>query len=137
MTATVQFLNNKDRPAGDIEFFVLSEDFDAVVKRAGINLPVEQGITSPSELWARSVRSGYRYPGVASHIRNALADANLARIKTNARGLATVGSLAPGNYHLVGTAPFGRVGVVWSEPFKIESGKNKLNLDLRNASWAQ
>ena len=138
LSATVEFLNNKVRPAGDIEFFVLREDLEAVVKRAGINLPVEQGITSAAELWARSVQSGYRYPGVAAHIRNALADSNLARIKTNASGAASVGSLAAGTYHLVGTAPLGRVGVVWSKSFDIQPGQtNNLNLDLRDASWAQ
>ena len=138
LNASVQFLNNKVRPAGDIEFFIVSEDLDSIVQRAGISVPVGQGIKSAAELWARSIQSGYRYPGVASHIRNALADVNLARIKTDSRGLASVGSLAAGTYHLVGTAPLGRVGVVWSKPFTIDSGRtNQLNLDLRDATWAQ
>jgi len=138
VNANVQFLNNKVRPASDIEFFVLRDDLDTIVKRSGIEIPVREGIKTASELWARSIQSGYRYPGVAAHIRNALADSNLARIKTDARGLAELNSLAPGTYHIIGTAPLGQVGVVWSKPFSIESGRtNQLNLDLRGASWAQ
>ncbi len=138
VNANVQFLNNKVRPASDIEFFVLRDDLDTIVKRSGIQIPVREGIKTAAELWARSIQSGYRYPGVAAHIRNALADSNLARIKTDARGLAKVSSLAPGTYHIIGTAPLGQVGVVWSKPFYIESGTtNQLNLDLRGASWAQ
>jgi chromosome segregation ATPase len=138
VNANVQFLNNKVRPASDIEFFVLREDLETIVKRSGVQIPVQQGIKNAAELWARSIQSGYRYPGVAAHIRNALADSNLARIKTDARGLAKVSSLAPGTYHIIGTAPLGQVGVVWSKSFNIESGKtNQLNLDLRGAFWAQ
>jgi chromosome segregation ATPase len=138
VNANVQFLNNQVRPASDIEFFVLRDDLETIVKRSGIQIPVQQGIKNAAELWARSIQSGYRYPGVAAHIRNALADSNLARIKTDARGLAKVSSLAPGIYHIIGTAPLGQVGVVWSKSFNIESGKtNQLNLDLRGAFWAQ
>ena len=138
VNANVQFLNNKVRPASDIEFFVLRDDLDTIVKRSGIQIPVREGIKTAAELWARSIQSGYRYPGVAAHIRNALADSNLARIKTDARGLAKVSSLAPGIYHIIGTAPLGEIGVVWSKAFNIESGRtNQLNLDLLGASWAQ
>lgn len=138
VNANVQFLNNKVRPASDIEFFVLRDDLDTIVKKSGIQIPIQQGIKTAAELWARSIQSGYRYPGVAAHIRNALADSNFARIKTDARGLAKVSSLAPGTYHIIGTAPLGQVGVVWSKAFNIESGRtNQLNLDLRGASWAQ
>lgn len=138
VNANVQFLNNKVRPASDIEFFVLRDDLDTIVKKTGIQIPIQQGIKTAAELWARSIQSGYRYPGVAAHIRNALADSNFARIKTDARGLAKVSSLAPGTYHIIGTAPLGQVGVVWSKAFNIESGRtNQLNLDLRGASWAQ
>ncbi|MBU61321.1 MAG: hypothetical protein CMI26_02315 [Opitutae bacterium] len=138
LNANVQFLNNRVRPASDIEFFVLRDDLDTIVKRSGIQIPITEGIKTAAELWARSIQSGYRYPGVAAHIRNALAGSNLARIKTDARGLAKVSSLAPGTYHIIGTAPLGQVGVVWSKPFNIESGRtNQLNLDLLGASWAQ
>ena len=138
VNANVQFLNNKVRPASDIEFFVLRDNLDTIVEKSGIRVPVKQGIEKASELWARSIQSGYRYPGVAAHIRNALADSSLARIKTDARGLARVNSLAPGTYHIIGTAPLGQVGVVWSKEFTIESGRtNQLNLDLLGASWAQ
>jgi hypothetical protein len=138
VSANVQFLNNKVRPASDIEFFVLRDDLDTIAKRSGIQIPVQEGIKTAAELWARSIQSGYRYPGVAAHIRNALADSNFARIKTDARGLAKVSSLAPGTYHIIGTAPLGEIGVVWSKAFNIESGRtNQLNLDLLGASWAQ
>lgn len=138
LSAIVQFLNNKHKPAVDTEFFVLREDLDSVVRRAGIRLPVEKGINTASELWARSVRNGYIYPGVAAHIRNALAQAPVAYLKTDARGQDSVRSLPPGSYYLVGTAPLGRVGVVWSKPFQVESGRSTaLALDLQDAAWAK
>ena len=138
LSAIVQFLNNKNKPAVDTEFFVLREDLNSVVRRAGIRLPVEKGINSASELWARSVRNGYIYPGVAAHIRNALAQAPVAYLKTDARGQAAVRSLPSGSYYLVGTAPLGRVGVVWSKPFQVEAGRStSLALDLQDADWAK
>ena len=139
LSVAVQFLNGEVRPAGDVEFFVLRENLETVVKKAGINLPVEQGISSAAELWARSIQSRDRYPVVAAQIRNALAGSNLARIKTDASGSASVGFLFPGTYYVIGSAPLGAVGVVWSKSFKILSSTktNNLKLDLRDATWAQ
>jgi len=139
LSAAVQFLNGGVRPAGDVEFFLLRENLETVVKKAGVDLPVEQDIGSAAELWARSVQNRDRYPGVAAQIRNALEGSSLARIKTDASGFGSVGLLLPGTYYLAGTAPLGTVGVVWSRPFEILSSTktNLLKLDLRNAFWAQ
>jgi len=143
LSAVVQFLNGEVRPAGDIEFFLLRENLETVVKKAGVDLPVEQGVSSVAELWARSVQNRDRYPGVADQIRNVLVSTSSVGIKTDASGSASVSFLgeeiSAGTYYLLGTAPLGTVGVVWSRPFEILSSTETttLKLDLRNAIWAQ
>jgi len=137
LRAEVQFLNNKNRPAGFTEFFVLQEDLDSVLKSSRIRIPGGQGIDSFSELWARSVQRGYRYPGVAAAIRNALATSSIARIKTNSVGQANLTKLKAGKYFVVGASTLGQVGVIWSKPFSLSPGSNDLTLDLRDATWAE
>jgi chromosome segregation ATPase len=137
LRAQVQFLNNKNRPAGFTEFFLLRDDLESIIKTAGIRIPSGQGIDSGSELWARSVQRGYRYPGVASAIRNALATKSLARIKTNSIGESNLEDIEPGNYFVVGSSPLGQVGVVWSKEIQLKPGTNGLTLDLRDAVWAE
>ena len=137
LRAEVQFLNNKNRPAGFTEFFLLQEDLDSVLKSSRIRIPGGQGIDSFAELWARSVQRGYRYPGVAAAIRNSLASSSIARIKTNSVGQANLNKLKAGRYFVVGASTLGQVGVVWSKPFTLSPGSNDLSLDLRNAVWAE
>jgi DNA repair exonuclease SbcCD ATPase subunit len=137
LNAEVQFLNNKNRPAGFTEFFVLQQDLDSVLKSSRIRIPGGQGIDSFAELWARSVQRGYRYPGVAAAVRNALATASIARIKTNSVGKANLTKLKAGKYFVVGASTLGQVGVIWSKPFSLVPGSNDLTLDLRDAVWAE
>ena len=137
LSAQVQFLNNKNRPAGYTEFFLLQQDFDSIMNSSRIRIPAGQNIGSFAELWARSVQRGYRFPGVAAAIRNALASASLARIKTNSVGRANLGNLKPGKYFVVGASTLGQVGVVWSKPVSLSAGSNGLSLDLRDAEWAE
>jgi predicted RNase H-like nuclease (RuvC/YqgF family) len=137
LSAQVQFLNNKNRPAGYTEFFLLQQDFESVMKSSRIRIPSGQDIDSFGELWARSVQRGYRFPGVAAAIRNALASSSLARIKTNSVGRANLGNLKPGKYFVIGASTLGQVGVVWSKPISLSAGSNALSLDLRDANWAE
>jgi chromosome segregation ATPase len=133
----VQFLNNKNRPAGFAEFFLVRDDLETILNKAGVRIPANQGINSGSELWARSVQRGYRYPGIASAIRNALATKSLARIKTNSIGESNLENIEPGNYFVIGSSPLGQVGVVWSKSVQLKPGTNGLSLDLRDAVWAE
>lgn len=71
--AKVQFLDNKIRPAGFTEFFLVDRDLSEILSEEGIKPPAQQGILSHAEYWARSVQRGYQFPGVAAKIRNALA----------------------------------------------------------------
>jgi len=137
LRAQVQFLNNKNRPAGFTEFFLVKEDLESIVSNSGIRIPPGQGIDSGAELWARSVQRGYRFPGIASAIRNALATRSLARIKTNSMGEANLANIEAGNYYVVGSSSLGQVGIVWSKPFQLKPGSNSISLDLRDAAWAE
>ena len=82
----VQFLNNRNRPSSFTEFFLVQKDFNEILEDSRIPIPVNQGVQSYGELWARSVQRGYRFPGVAANIRNALATTSLMRLKTNSVG---------------------------------------------------
>jgi len=137
LQAKVQFLDNKNRPAGFTEFFLVEDDLDTILANEGIQVPTGAGIQSPAEYWARSVQRGYRFPGVAAKIRNALARASLKRIKTNSLGEGNLDNLAAGRYYVVGASTLGQVGVVWSKPVTLNSGDNRIDLDLRDAAWAQ
>ncbi len=137
LKAKVQFLDNKNRPAGFTEFFLVEDNLDTIMANEGIQVPTGAGIQSPAEYWARSVQRGYRFPGVAARIRNALARASLKRIKTNSLGEGNLDRLAAGRYYIVGASTLGQVGVVWSKPITLNSGDNRIDLDLRDAAWAQ
>jgi chromosome segregation ATPase len=137
LSAQVQFLNNKNRPAGFSEFFLVKNDLTSILSDSGIKVPPNKNIKSIAELWARSVQRGYRYPGVASSIRNALATNSLARLKTNSIGQANLDDIEPGRYFVIGTSPLGQVGVVWSKSVNLIPGSNNIVLDLRDAEWAQ
>ena len=137
MKAEVQFLNNRSRPAGFTEFFLLGRDLDQVLAESRIRLPANEGIGSYAEYWARSIQRGYRFPGVAASIRNALANESVLRIKTNSLGEANIENVKAGKYYLVGASTLGQVGVVWSKGVDLVNGSNQLSLDLRDAAWAE
>ena len=135
--AEVQFLNNRSRPASFTEFFLVEDSLKSILESARIKLPRNQGIDSYGELWARSVQRGYRFPGVAANIRNALASSSLMRLKTNSVGSAKLNNVQPGKYFLVGSSPLGQVGVVWSTPIDVNEGFNNIALGLNNTNWAE
>jgi chromosome segregation ATPase len=137
LKAEVQFLNNKKRPAGFTEFFLVRNSLDSIMESARIRIPPNEGISSFAEFWARAVQRGYRFPGVAAAIRNALARASLTRLKTNSIGVANVDNLEGGSYFVIGASTLGQVGVVWSKQVSLQGGENQISLDLRDASWAQ
>ena len=137
LKAKVQFLDNKIRPAGFTEFFLVKDDLNTILANESIQVPAGIGIESPAEYWARSVQRGYRFPGIAAKIRNALAGASLMRIKTNSLGEGNLSNLASGRYYIIGASTLGQVGVVWSKPITLNSGDNRISLDLRDAVWAQ
>ena len=133
----VQFLNNRNRPSSFTEFFLVQKDFNEILEDSRIRIPVNQGVQSYGELWARSVQRGYRFPGVAANIRNALATTSLMRLKTNSVGEAKLKNIKPGNYYLIGASTLGQVGVVWSKPVQIRGGANDVSLGLSDAIWAE
>jgi chromosome segregation ATPase len=137
LRAEVQFLNNKKRPAGFTEFFLVRNSLDSIMESARIRIPPNEGISSFAEFWARAVQRGYRFPGVAAAIRNALARASLTRLKTNSIGVANVDNLEGGSYFVIGASTLGQVGVVWSKQVSLQGGENQISLDLRDATWAQ
>lgn len=137
LMAEVQFLNNKKRPAGFTEFFLVRNSLDSIMESARIRIPPNEGISSFAEFWARAVQRGYRFPGVAAAIRNALARASLTRLKTNSIGVANVDNLESGSYFVIGASTLGQVGVVWSKQVTLQGGENQISLDLRDATWAQ
>ncbi len=135
--AKVQFLDNKIRPAGFTEFFLVDRDLSDILSEEGIKPPTQQGIQSHAEYWARSVQRGYQFPGIAAKIRNALARSSLRRIKTNSLGVGNVDALSDGQYFIIGASTLGQVGVVWSKPVSLNNGDNIISLDLKDAAWAQ
>jgi chromosome segregation ATPase len=137
LKAEVQFLNNKRRPAGFTEFFLVEKSLDSIMQDSMVRIPRNEGIDSYAELWARAIQRGYRFPGVAASIRNSLARSSLTRLKTNSVGEANLDNLRSGSYFVVGASTLGQVGVVWSKPITLQNGENNVKLDLRDAAWAE
>ena len=133
----VQFLNNRNRPSSFTEFFLVPGGLNQTLEDARVRIPVNEGIETYGELWARSKQRGYRFPGIAANIRNALATTSLSRLKTNSVGEAKLQNMKPGRYFIVGASTLGQVGVVWSKLVDIKSGPNNIKLGLSDAIWAE
>jgi len=143
--AVVTAANGKIKEAFYTEFFIAKYDLREILEKAGINLdnPKYKNITSFAELWAQSRKYPFRYPDLQKEIRKALLDSiddekSLGRrIRTDIDGNSDeISGLATGNYYIIGTASLGQVGVTWSVPVKVKSGRNKVSLTIANASWS-
>ena len=73
---------------------------------------------------------------MAAKIRDSLSQAAVARFKTNSSGSARLSNLPVGRYVIIGAAPMGAIGVVWSQPIDVSDG-TKVRLDLRNVAFAK
>jgi hypothetical protein len=143
--AVVTAANGKIKEAFYTEFFIAKSDLREILENAGINLgnPKYKNISSHAELWAQSRKYPFRYPDLQKKIRKALLDSiddekdPGRRIRTDIDGNSgAIRTLTAGGYYIIGTASLGQVGVTWSVPVKVKSGRNKVSLTIANASWS-
>tara|TARA_X000000950_G_scaffold164419_1_gene200970 strand:- start:2461 stop:3696 length:1236 start_codon:yes stop_codon:yes gene_type:complete len=138
--AVVTSLNGKSKEAFYTEFFVVREDLETVMRKARIDLLIYPTIATYAELWARSRKNSFLFPGMQKKFRALLLDlvedGKGMRVRTNIDGFASVENLNSGKYYVVGTASLGKVGVTWSVPVILSPGTNKLSLTLENAAWS-
>ena len=138
--AVVTSLNGKSKEAFYTEFFVVTEDLETVMRKARIDLLIYPTIATYAELWARSRKNSFLFPGMQKKFRALLLDlvedGKGMRVRTNIDGFASVENLNSGKYYVVGTASLGQVGVTWSVPVILSPGTNKLSLTLENAAWS-
>ena len=138
--AVVTALNGKSKEAFYTEFFILDRDLETILRKAGINLEEYSSINTYSELWARSRKNAFLFPGVQKKIRTALLSlvekGEGRRVRTDVDGAAEIIGLEKGRYFVIGTAMLGKVGVTWSVPISLELGSNKISLTLANCSWS-
>jgi hypothetical protein len=119
------------------EFFVLPKSLESLLKESNIQAPQGRDVDSLSELWAKSLKNGFSYPGVAAKIRAVLSEQSVARGRTNSRGEVELDSIAPGIYFIVGATSSGLEGTVWSQQINVKPGSNAVSLSSDNASWAR
>ena len=138
--AVVTALNGKSKEAFYTEFFILDRDLETILRKAGIKLEEFSNISTYSELWARSRKNAFLFPGVQKTIRTALLSlvekGEGRRVRTDVDGAAEIIGLEKGRYYVIGTASLGKVGVTWSVPISLKSGSNKISLTLANCSWS-
>jgi hypothetical protein len=143
--AVVTAANGKIKEAFYTEFFIVKSDLREILENAGITLENAKykDIENHAELWAQSRKYPFRYPDLQKKIRKALLDSisdeksSGRRIRTDIDGNSgAIRDLAAGSYYIIGTASLGQVGVTWSLPVKIETGRNKVSLTIANASWS-
>ena len=138
--AVVTSINGKSKEAFYTEFFLLKKDLEVLLVKSEIQLSDYPKIDSYSELWARSRKNPFLYPGVQKKIRTLLLnEINLGqgkRIRTDIDGAGTLNQIESGDYYLIGSAALGKIGVTWNTPINVTSGLNKLSLTLANSSWS-
>ena len=138
--AVVTALNGKSKEAFYTEFFILGRDLETILRKTGIKLEEFSNINTYSELWARSRKNAFLFPGVQKSIRTALLSlvekGEGRRVRTDVDGAAEIIGLEKGRYYIIGTASLGKVGVTWSVPISLKSGSNKISLTLANCSWS-
>jgi regulator of replication initiation timing len=143
--AVVTAANGKIKEAFYTEFFIAKSDLQETLENAGINLdnPKYKNIENHAALWAQSRKYPFRYPDLQKDIRKTLLDSiddeksPGRRIRTDIDGNSgAITGLAAGSYYIIGTASLGQVGVTWSVPVKVKSGRNKVSLTIANASWS-
>ena len=145
-SATLQFdavvtsINGKNKEAFYTEFFILPKDLESLLLSSEIQLTDYPKIDSYSELWARSRKNPFLYPGVQKKIRTLLLnEVNLGsgkRIRSDIDGAGIVNEISVGSYYIIGSAALGKIGVTWNTPINISSGINKLSLTLANSAWS-
>ena len=93
-----------------------------------------------AELWARSRKNSFLFPGIQKTFRAKLLElvenGRGKRIRTDIDGFASVEKLSVGQHFVIGTASLGKVGVTWSTPVILKPGINKLSLTLQNSVWS-
>ena len=138
--AVVTLQNGKNKEIFYTEFFLLRNGLDQLLMGEGILLSDYSQIDSYDELWAKSRKSPFVYPGLHKRIRNILLkEIELGRgyrVRTDIDGFALVRTLEIGNYFLLGMSPMGQVGTIWNLPLRLNAGLNKISLNLSNAAWS-
>ena len=90
--AVVTALNGKSKEAFYTEFFLIKNDIETALRNGGINLKNYSGVDSYSELWARSRKNAFLFPGVQKEIRSVLLalveEGEGKRIRTDVDGAA-------------------------------------------------
>ena len=138
--AVVTALNGKSKEAFYTEFFILNNDLESILIKGGINLQDYPSISTYGELWAKSRKNSFLFPGVQKNIRSMLLDliekGDGRRVRTDVDGAANILDIKEGRYFIIGTASLGKVGVTWSVPISLTLGNNKISLTLANCSWS-
>ena len=138
--AVVTSINGKNKEAFYTEFFILTTDLESLLMNTDLQLSDYSKIDSYSELWARSRKNPFLYPGVQKKIRTYLLNevnlGNGKRIRSDIDGAAVISGIEEGSYYVIGSAALGKIGVTWNTPINISSGLNKLSLTLANSSWS-
>ena len=70
--AVVTALNGKSKEAFYTEFFILNTDLESILRKGGVDLQDYPSIATYEELWARSRKNAFLFPGVQKNIRSIL-----------------------------------------------------------------
>lgn len=136
LQAEVNYVNGKTSAAFFTAFYITTQSLDEIVQELNEDWLQEYGIQNTAELWARAIKNPYEFPDVANQIRRALSTSRVARVSTNMQGSANFKDVLTGEYYIIGAAPLGQIGVVWSLPIDITKTTDSIYLSGENASWS-
>ena len=134
--AEVNYLNGKKSMAFFTTFYISAQPIDEVIASMDDNLLETHNVSSVGELWARSIKNPYEYPDVANQIRRAVSLSSVAWGSSNIQGKANFSEVLTGDYFIIGAAPLGQIGVVWSFPITVTKQMDLVFLNEENALWS-
>lgn len=119
------------QPVTSTSFSLLDKDAEEILKASGLK-PNTIGLLS-------AFGFGLQYSSDTSEMKKALASIKSHTkyiLKTDLQGKAVVENIRPDVYYVIGVAETRKGFVIWNVRTTINPGKNKLTLDVSNASVA-
>ena len=148
--ASVEYQQGQPKPAYHTEIFITRQGLNEILgndpelRESMDQHMTGKNISTYAELWARSQKFGYAYPGLAAKIRNTLKKASTHRTRTNAVGKAQLNLEGKeelvGERYIIGVTSLGTIGVVWSKQFYMQEfaiEDKTLTLESKEAIWLQ
>ena len=122
------------KPVARVEFYLLDDDLENILKEAGVKDSTLSGIPRVKNFaFLHSLNRSY---GVDRKIEgeDAIKQHIVAQMTTDFSGKGEFQNVKTGKYYLMGIGGTGKQVVLWNLPIDIKSGSQSITLDNKNAA---